>query len=361
MIRTSLASVTNTDMTDSVWRQASLPVSKGGLGIRRTDELAIPAFLASVYSVQQLVCQIFSGADIDEAVMVPTQLWFTAANQTAIPLLPGIQKKWDSVLVDHLHQEMISSAVLEEKARLLAVSTKESGMWLNALPIPTLGNLLDNDALRVSIALRLGAKVCNPHRCRCGKNVDVHGRHGLSCKKSGGRYSRHASLNHIVQRALNSAQVPSILEPPGLERENGKRPDGLTQIPWKNGKHLVWDVTCVDTMAMSYIVGSMNSAGSAAAEAEKKKTRKYQQLVAGRFIFCPVAFETFGPWGPECKVFLTNVGKMIAERTGEMRASEFLRQRISIEIQRGNAACVLKTHQSGRNLDEVYYVLNSKR
>ena len=43
IIRSSLATITNTDMTDSVWRQATLPVSRGGLGIRRTDELALPA------------------------------------------------------------------------------------------------------------------------------------------------------------------------------------------------------------------------------------------------------------------------------------------------------------------------------
>jgi hypothetical protein len=155
--------------------------------------------------------------------------------------------------------------------------------------------------------------------------------------------------------------VPSILEPPGLERENGKRPDGLTQIPWKDGKLAVWDVTCVDTMAISYVVGSMTTAGWAAENAERKKTQKYRQLVEGRFVFCPLAFETFGPWGPECQKFFTKVGKMITERTGELRASEFLRQRISIEIQRGNAACILSTHQNGRNLDEVYYILNLKR
>jgi len=34
-------------------------------------------------------------------------------------------------------------------------------------------------------------------------------------------------------------------EPHGLVRSDGKRPDGLTLVPWKGGKPLAWDVTAV--------------------------------------------------------------------------------------------------------------------
>jgi len=46
-------------------------------------------------------------------------------------------------------------------------------------------------------------------------------------------------LNDIIWRALNSAGVSSTKEPTGLCREDGKRPDGLSLIPWQNGKPLV--------------------------------------------------------------------------------------------------------------------------
>jgi hypothetical protein len=48
-------------------------------------------------------------------------------------------------------------------------------------------------------------------------------------------------------------------------------------------------------------------------------------------------------------------------KTGEKRATELLRQRISIEIQRGNAASILNTYSDTRGLDEIFYVLNFKR
>ena len=60
-------------------------------------------------------------------------------------------------------------------------------------------------------------------------------------------------------------------EPSGLSRADGKRPDGLTQISWSEGKSLIWDVTVVDTLANSYITSSSTSAGRVAELAAEKK------------------------------------------------------------------------------------------
>ena len=72
---------------------------------------------------------------------------------------------------------------------------------------------------------------------------------GLSCTKSAGRFSRHATLNSLIKQTLGSLDLPSMLEPRGLYRTDGKRPDGVTMIPWEMGKQLVWDVTVVDALA----------------------------------------------------------------------------------------------------------------
>ena len=188
--------------------------------------------------------------------------------------------------------------------------------------------------------------------------VDVQGRHGLSCKFSAGRHSRHSSLNESLRRALVSCQVPAVLEPNGVLRDDSqKRPDGMTLVPWKEGKALVWDVTCVDTLCQTYRKGSSEQAGYAGNKAEENKRTKYRSL-EGSYHFCPVGFETFGTFGPAASALLREVGKRIADRTGEKRSSEFLRQRISIDIQRGNAACVLGTFPFSRGLDEIFYILS---
>ena len=119
----------------------------------------------------------------------------------------------------------------------LFVAAPESGAWLRALPVSALGLRMDDDTVRIAVGLRLGAPTCGPHQCRhCSVEVDVFGRHSLSCKKSEGRHFRHSALNDIVKRGLSAAHIPSRLEPTGLLRSDGKRPDGVTLAPWSGMK-----------------------------------------------------------------------------------------------------------------------------
>ena len=89
--------------------------------------------------------------------------------------------------------------------------------------------------------------------------------HGLSCYKSEGRFSRHAAFNDIIKRSLAAAHIPSMPEPTGLCRSDGKRPDGVTIIPWKSGRTLVWDATCTDTFAALHLAQAAREAGAVAA------------------------------------------------------------------------------------------------
>ena len=127
----------------------------------------------------------------------------------------------------------------------------------------SLGTQLDPEVLRIGIALRLGAKVCEGHRCRCGCNIDEKGYHPLSYRYSAGRFPRNAELTDVIRRALQWAGLPSVLEPPGLDRCDGKRPNGITVFPFRNGRSLVWDCTCVHTYAASHLMGAAFEPGSA--------------------------------------------------------------------------------------------------
>src|SRR5665811_1794614 len=113
----------------------------------------------------------------------------------------------------------------------------------------------------------------------------------LSCRKSQGRWSRHGAANDIIARALLTAGVPTLKEPPGCSNTDGKRPDGLTLIPWKKGKSLIWDLTCTDTFVHSYLESTSTAPGKAAKQAEDKKYKKYDDLTP-QFFFFPVAIET---------------------------------------------------------------------
>ena len=102
---------------------------------------------------------------------------------------------------------------------------------------------------------------------------------------------------------------------------------------------MAWDATCPNTFAQSYVQASSMQSGSAAAGAELKKQQKYNDISAG-IDFVPVAVETSGVWGEQAMVFVSEIGRRIAEATHDPRSTSFLRQRISVAVQRGNAACI---------------------
>ncbi len=361
VLRRGLVSVCNIRLDNTAWSQATLPVALGGLGLRRADELSLPAYLASAHSVSTIALAITATFHVEQILAAGYAEWSTRA---AVPLPEPdrrtFQRDWDQPLADVQFARLLAAADIVGKARLRAVATKESGSWLNALPLTALGTHLIDNVFRVAVGLRLGAPLCIPHTCgQCGGPVDQFGHHGLSCRFSAGRHSRHTALNELIRQALSSAEVPATKEPPGLLREDGKRPDGMTLTPWKDGKSLVWDVTCVDSVALSHLVQASSGAGKAAEHAEQLKVVKYSTL-PDDYIFCPVGFETFGSWGPSAKLLLKEIGKRGKMFSGERRFSEFLSQRVGIAVQRGNAASVLGTAGQERDLAAVFYVLQAR-
>ncbi len=81
-------------------------------------------------------------------------------------------------------------------------------------------------------------------------------------------------------------------------------------------------------------------AGSAAAEAEMKKTHKYADIIHG-VDFTPFAIETSGAWGEQALKLVNAIGRRIAAVSHEPRSTAFFRQRLFVTVQRGNAVCVL--------------------
>ena len=141
-----------------------------------------------------------------------------------------------------------------------------------------------------------------------------------------------------------------------MVKEDNKRPDGKTLIPWHQGRSLAWDVTCVDTFTESHISQTSVAASAAANKAERLKREKYFSL-GPNYHFVPFGVETLGSWGDDVKDLPAQIGKRIAERTGEPRSLEFLRQRIGIEIQRGNAISVAGTLPQSVGLDSIFDLL----
>jgi len=93
---------------------------------------------------------------------------------------------------------------------------------------------------------------------------------------------------------LSADNIPVAKEPSGLLSSDGKRPDGLTLIPWQNGRSVTWDVTVTDTVVQSYLLVTSASSGGAAEVTAERETAKYIQL-AQTYTSIPIAVETLEP------------------------------------------------------------------
>ena len=117
-------------------------------------------------------------------------------------------------------------------------------------------------------------------------------------------------------------------------REDGKRPDGTTILPWARGKPLAWDVTVPDTFA------DARDAGAAAEHAATNKTSKYSRLTSTH-IFYPVVIATAGTWHHEAVELVEEIGRRTTNITGDERETSYLFQQMSI--------CLLYTSPSPRD------------
>ena len=136
--------IVNINLCDSAWTLASLLVHSGGLGIRSAVQLTPSAFQASAAACSDLIHQIhperLSGVQCtfqDDAL----DMWSQSHEASFPDEIESFQPiSWDTHLVQDAYNQLLRNAQSEaSQACLLAVAWKESGAWLNALPVTSLG------------------------------------------------------------------------------------------------------------------------------------------------------------------------------------------------------------------------------
>ena len=88
LLRSTLSTILNADLTDEGWRQASLPVRWGGFGVRSAVSLAAPAYLASAAGALDRLIRILPArlhASVDPAEAVALDAWQFAVDATTNP------------------------------------------------------------------------------------------------------------------------------------------------------------------------------------------------------------------------------------------------------------------------------------
>ena len=161
--------------------------------------------------------------------------------------------------------------------------------------------------------------VSTEYKCICGVVADAYCSHALSCNKTNGHHVRHSSVNYLIKRAVGTADILSRLEPTRVSRDNGKRPDGLTLMPWANGRSLIWDFTCSHTFAASNINRAVLGPSTVACDAKRCKISKYSNLLS-TYTFIPIAVETIGAVGANAMSFFIELSGRVWLITYENRS-----------------------------------------
>ena len=208
------------------------------------------AFLASAVGCEPFSQNLNLNPGSDRDFESALTAWYELSAVDAMPVAKReAQKTWSTPVLDKLQIDIEQSRDQTQSKLFSHTQGRYAGAWLFAIPMSPRCLKLTESQLRCAVILRLGAKICAAHKFCCGQKVDEYCTYGLACKMSAGRFARHAFFNDFIRRSLASVVVPSVLEPAGLSRTDGKRPDGVTAIPCQRGMPLVRDVTFVDSLA----------------------------------------------------------------------------------------------------------------
>ena len=288
--------------SDPGWIQATLPVKYGGLGVRSALALAPCAFLASAsYDlINQILPDRLHGCPypIFNKALV---LWQQGHNNPPPSGKASFNvKAWEEPCYK-TNLTLILSFMddASSRIRVLSASREESYAWIYGLLPSSLAHKMDNEVVRIAIGLRLGVPLCVTHSCcQCGAQVDVFGRHGLSCHKKGEHYTE---ISIILRDCLNTVRIDHY-ELSDYSESNRNSSEGAKLTPWRYSQSLVWDVTVVDTFAPHHSSLIEYDPGAVANRIETVKTVEQLGLLTTH-CYVPLVIETTGVFGTETAKF----------------------------------------------------------
>ena len=275
---TTFENVLGTLISDKAWKQACLPISKTGVGIRQAIDQLKSAFVGSVSQADALVEQITGEKITDNQIFKET-----VEELKNLEISQYTQNKIQEALDDAAFSDLLGNQTSNrEKARLLSLTLPQSGAWLSAPPIPRLGLHLQPNEFRAALKYRIGVPLYIEERkcpyCQNGR-LDKLGDHALSCHGRGDMISRHDRVRDRIFAACSTANLSPVCEQKNLIPDNNSRPGDIYLPSWSAGQPSALDVTITSPLKPSLISDAARRCGFALTNAEDRKYEQYAQNV----------------------------------------------------------------------------------
>jgi hypothetical protein len=246
---------------------AALPLSGGGLGIVRAEDIVPVAFLASALQTLSVQDEVLVGweAPISRAVpearasfsaLCPEFDWGLSDDEF---LESGVQRKLSMLLTNQRRRALLALPAQERIVEVLESAARpHASGWLQALPVERMGQVMSKIEFRCRLRYQLMIPMFNAGTpCpRCGLCMDRWGDHAVQCRVGRGVANtyRHNAVRDILIRAGKEVGTVVVREPPLPVRVPGfeaRRPDLMFQ-DWEGGRDLYIDVVGTSPLAPSY-------------------------------------------------------------------------------------------------------------
>ena len=352
LIFNAFLSVFTYKVSDSSHTQIQLKISNGGLGLRSSTQYHSAAYFASLGNALSLVSEMFS-APLCHSVSLLSMAKLDITKRIGETTFSGFDQSIISNAIDDASfARLRESLPIVDRARLLAASAPHASAFLSAIPSDALGLKMSNKEWNAAVAVRIGVQIFpREFDCKCGKKMDVFGRHALRCGSSGDRTKRHNLLRNFFFKKSVVACLEPILEPMHLLRNCGLKPADWCIPEFNRSKPLACDVAVTDPLRDDVIAfSSVTQAEAAQTYGVKVKEAKYSHLISKEeIIFKPIIVETYGAWNSHARDFFKYLARNLVHRDFNAEYSfiiNSLYQCASVILQKCNARMILNRSKS---------------
>ena len=338
-------------VTDMERRILALPVRLGGMGIQNPTLTADTEFGNSSMVTRNLTKLIedqetnLDNYDADR-IMSEIRRLSTEKEETFLEELEEIR----NLLPDPKLKRCIELA-----------GEKGAGAWLTALPLQSMGYVLNKQEFRDATCLRYGWKIPNtPSYCGCKTKNSVD--HTLNCKLGGYVNMRHNNIRDFEATLLREVCKDVKVEPELLPLGNTDtlstntaekaRLDVSAVGVWSAMERTFLDVRVMHPNSPSYLDKTPDQIYKQH-EREKKRTYNDRILHVEKGSFSPLIFSTTGGMGPECAKYHKRVAELIANKRGELYSDvvNHIRTRIRFSLLKSVLIAVRGERGRGRKVN----------
>ena len=233
-------------LADTAWKQATLPLRCGGLGLRDPTITGAAARTANTINAAEHAISIGASMEYLQAEQQTALAAYMAQLHTEFVPQVGPKRFLQAMLTEPLYEQM-QRGLREEAStgdlqRLASLAVPHATAWLAHSPlVSTLNPAEFRAALRWTLGIPLREA---PYRCPdCGRAADPKGIHAVCCQRSGAIGRGHTVLRDTLVEILRKAGFDVKLEQstPGHPE---RRPADIWISNWL-GRPLAIDVTGV--------------------------------------------------------------------------------------------------------------------